>query len=185
MKKRIRERVYQGFRDGSLLLNELDSDERKRLFREWENQRNDKMRNDVATEAGVESPASELHKGDLNIRLGNLLGFIYFGAQETSLDDFEDLLESGINTEMKQEGQYVKSLSLDIEFGKLMTLDDVFHQLKNGELAVEDLPFSKITDIIKADSLDLDELSERQRNEMAEALETLESLRESLSEIGE
>lgn len=184
MKKRIRERVYKGLRwDGGVLLDNLPADERRRLFRMWENQRHDNVREDVAIDTNHPIAVPEIHKTDFEIGLRHLLGFVYLGVEETNLKDFETLLEQGINRAVQERGQRVKELNLEIKFGSYATVEDLQEMLENGKIEVSDIPISRRADMIDSDSI---ELSRKHEEEMRKSIksiqETLTSVIERMDE---
>lgn len=184
MKKRIRERVYAGFRkDGGVLLDELSIEERRRMFRHWENREDERHPEEVE----IEDPfLRNLEKSTVEINLGDLLGFIYFGTEETNLSDFEELLEHGIQQGAEQYGLRVSEFDLTVEFEERLTPEKLFEHLKNDNVSMElleEIGVSYINTLVQSDKFNLDELPQKYQDYLLESRKTTKSLKENLESL--
>lgn len=178
MRSRIRERVYHGLRDGSILFDELPTKDRKKIFRQWEHERDDEIRDDVVSETGHTTEMTPLLKGDFNIRLSNLIALIYLGSEETAIDDFESLVESAVQKAAKEKGKYISEFNLEIEFTQQSRGEMVFEALKEDEVDFDELKTNQLGDLVDSDTVDWRDLPDEKRKKVVEFIETMQSFSE-------
>lgn len=183
MKKRIRERVYAGFReDGGALLDELSAEERRRIFRHWESGEDDRHPENINTQEDSQFLAT-LEKSAIQTNIGNLLAFIYLGIEETNFEDFEDILESAMDTVAQERDQHVSEFNFHIEFEDKPdepTGEQIFNALKDGKIGVGKLTLSQISKVVGSDAVDWRELSDEQQERIIEGFQTMDSIGDSL-----
>ncbi len=127
-------------------------------------------------------------KSTLEINLGSLLAFIYFGVEETNLSDFEELLETGIQLGAQKYGYNVSKLNFEVEFEEALTPADTFEYMKNEEVSLEELKehilMSHLNTIAQADRFDLEELPERFREFIVEENKSFQETQEWVESSG-
>lgn len=143
MWSRVRRRIYRALRFDGIVLSEMAPDQRRKIFRYWEEQNYERH------PSGLKLPKEDSHAppaegtdvfemSSLRFSLERLLGFLYLGVEEGSVGDFEDVLEGAIDQVARREGRYVKDLDLIIEFGEttVLSAEAIAERVRVGDVDV-------------------------------------------------
>lgn len=156
MQSRIRRRVYTGLRtDGVLLLDRLDAEERRKIFREWENDWQDEQLEPFPgrmvtagemmheTDTPFPDEKSIIEQGYFRNGLVNLLAFLYLGIHEGNVGEFNDILEKALQRAAKAQGQYLAEFTFNEEMKKPQPLspEEIADRVRadDGDLTVSEI----------------------------------------------
>jgi hypothetical protein len=181
MRSRIRDRVYNSLsNDAGVLMDGLSREDRRRIFRNWEDKNVEDERNlgKVASETYMSESSEWAEKSSFRINLADLLAFVYLGVEESGVGSFEELLESAMDKVAKEDDQFVSSFSFKVEFEQRATGKDVFEALAENQISVGDLPISRIHKLVNSNDVDWRDLPEEQQEEIKSFYQTARSLNE-------
>jgi hypothetical protein len=182
MKGRIRERVYSGLRnDSGILLDQLPAEQRRDIFRNWENNQNTK----VPQEVDFNPIEQDFEKSTLQIELSHLLAFLYIGIEESELDSFAETLKSGLSHAARERNQYVSEFDLHVDFEERATGEEIYNAVKEGEIELDDLTVTQVQKMLRSDSTDIEELPNDIETELTNFFDNFESLRESFAKLSD
>lgn len=182
MKRRIRERVFAGLRYDGMILKQMDPELRREIFRYWEEVNYESEGNGVKVRKEDAWMSDEGERTQFEFGLRGLLGFIYMGVEEGDVGDFWEILEDGIDRALRERGRHVEKFEPNLEQGKLATVEDVYEMLEEGELEYEDLTFGDIQALISSDLMEMEDFPVGFLEDIVEAMEYLESLKEKAEE---
>jgi hypothetical protein len=173
MRGRIRDRVYNTFRnDASVLLHNLSADERRKIFREWEDEeiQDAKKLGEEGRETYYHESMEWAEKGTINIGITALLAFLYLGVDESNLDDFGEILEAAVKQAAQKRNQYVSKFEFSIELEDKSTGEEIYHVLENGEIDAGDLTLTQLSKVVNSQSVNWRDLPENQKETIEEFL---------------
>ena len=171
MKSRIRERVYTGLELDGKILHELEPEERRKIFQRWEDKHYESQYKYDFLKEGTGEHTTDIERGQLNIGLGFLLGFIFLGTEETEVDSFETLLKEGIDLALRDYGRYVKNLNLEVETGELATLGDIHESLEEGDMKFEELTPEEAARLVRSGKMSVNDFPEGFWDELIKQVE--------------
>lgn len=182
IKGRIRERIYNSFRrDGAILLEEISPEERREIFRYWQDEEADAERGvDSFSETYYNETMEWAEKGSFEINLPRMLAFLYLGLEESSLDSFPEVLEHAMNYVAQERDEYVSNFNFHVEFEDQPTAEDIFQALKKGNVNPGQLSIRQLTSVVNSDTVDWQELPAEQQERIIELLKMMESASGSL-----
>lgn len=163
-KGRIQERIYNTFReDAAILLEEVSPEDRREIFRYWQDEEVDDLRGkDAFAEEYYDATMEWAEKGSLEINLPKMLAFLYLGVEETGLSSFEEVLESAMKSVAKERGEYMSEFEFSVDFKKRATAEDIFNAVEEGEIDVGSLQTTQFHKLIQSDTVDWRDLPDDQ-----------------------
>lgn len=157
----IEERVWHGFLDGKVLFNNLAEEERRRIFRGWqefaepvESEADDDRPEHFADPA--ESRGEMVEKLRADRGFAGFLALLYVGLNDSEEFDFSETLERAVRRAERSRGREVSTFDLTIESEPQPSLDELRTQFKNRE----ELTTAQINRLHEADEIAGDELAE-------------------------
>lgn len=135
-RKHIRNRVYNAFLDGALLLS-LSADERKRIFEGWNEFADDvSAPEDAGRPEHFADPARSrgqmLEKVRAERGLSSWFAFLYAGISASTELDFQPVLTEGIKTAERARGRVVTDLDIQVETRSQRDLDELTERFEQG-----------------------------------------------------
>jgi hypothetical protein len=142
----IPERVWNAFLDGRLLFNQLDDEQRRRVFDGW-GEFADKVEAPIDSDSlsakhydAAESRGQWLEKISGERGFAGLLAFVYLGLSESDEYDFEALLNRAVERAERSRGREVSTFSLDIEAQPKPSTDELLARFESRqELAASEI----------------------------------------------
>lgn len=129
-KKSLRERAWNGFLDGSVLLEHTTPDERREIFRGWED-----FSDPVDWPTPDDRPDSFgdisefrgeiVEKARADSGFSSWLAFLYLGLSESDEFDFEAALRTGIERAEESRGRIVTDLDFHVDAREERSLDEL------------------------------------------------------------
>lgn len=159
-RSRIRKRVYAGIEQDGIVLGEMDAELRREIFQEWQN-RNYEPGHGVDVPNGEAMGPDDLERWHLRAGIEELLGFLYLGVEEGAVGDFETILTDAIDAAVRERGQYVERVDLDVELGDLATADDLRERLAAGDIEPDDLTLREARALLDDGAVDPGDALER------------------------
>lgn len=173
---RIRDRVYTSLEIDGNLLTEINPEERRKIFRDWEN------RNYETHPSPVDIPKDNwipdnLEKHGLRNGIAHLLRFIYLGVEEGSLGPFEELLKWALEEEYRKRGETIDSLTIELETSRLLTLEELAGLIEEGELSYGELTPREFQQLVEKGFVELEDVPTQELEEFIKTHEFIQRLR--------
>lgn len=160
VRRRMKERVYNGLRiDGPLLFEQLSSKDRRDIFRRWEKDLHDNQLEDFSGEIlqpemvlyglSPEQPdeMEELERRYLQTGITNLLSFLYLGIEEGNIGDFGNILESALSKAAWRTDRSLSEFDLTVEMTGVrqrrpQTIAEMVREGDDGDLTLNEVLFA-------------------------------------------
>lgn len=167
----IQERVWNAFLDGKVLFNNLSKEERRQIFRGWQEFSEpheapvDENRPDSFADP-AESRGKMVEKVRADRGFAGFLAFLYAGLEESGEFDFATSLEAAVRRAERSRGREVSAFDLTIESEPQPSVEE----LRNRFESRKELTTTQINRLHEAGEVSGDELSDYYNQ-----LETFES----------
>lgn len=170
MESRLRRRVYTGLRtDGPLLLEKLDREERRKIFREWEKGWQDEALPEFPGEMAQaeqlihgfdpETPSDmeEVERAYLREGIANLLAFLYLGIEEGNVGEFDEILERALSKAARKTDRSLTEFDVDVSMSgvKQYTPQTIAEKVREGD---EGLTLREVKFAFQQDALTREEV---------------------------
>ena len=178
MKNRIRERVYTGLELDGKILSEVEPEERRKIFEYGRDKEiESKYKPDIPKRRDMGSIWLKLLDSQINIGSICLLGFLFLGLEEKG-EDFEDILELGIDLAVRKKGLSVKSLEFDVEFSKLASIEDISEWLEEGDMEFSELTPEEAVRLVKSGEMDFEDFPDEFQEFLIKVTDFFQSMEE-------